>query len=220
MKKSGIILIILALFSTCVFAIDSIYPDLRTPVLDERGRHKKDENGELMYQWHEYTYEINKATAIKIMEGYLDGTFRPDEPITRAEFIKTAMVLATNRTFDFSIAQTDSWHWAANYVAIAEMQGVIEKGQYDEAALEEPITRIEMVCILSKIQIRMKGISQYREANLPNYTDIDNLTTEEKDLLLHAARYELIDGMLEETEIKPNANLTRAEAAVALMRVY
>ena len=29
-----------------------------------------------------------------------------------------------------------------------------------------------------KIQINMKGISQYRDAELPNYTDIDNLTEE------------------------------------------
>ena len=65
----------------------------------------------------------------------------------------------------------------------------------------------------------MKGISKYRD-DKSLYTDIDSLTNEEKDLLIHAARYELIEGMLSTKEIKPHEELTRAEAAVALMRVY
>ena len=167
-----------------------------------------------------------KASAVGLIEGYEDGTFKPDASITKGEFIKLAIVLSTNRNFDFSAIPTKLKHWSAPYVAVAEMQGVVEKGEYNDKNLNEPITRIEMICILSKIQIRMKGISQYRDAALPNYPDIDTLTEEEKELLLHACEYELLAGMFETDEnknylpIRPNDNLTRGDAAIAIMRVY
>ena len=102
---------------------------------------------------------------------------------------------------------------------MAEMQNVIEKDKYTDKNLDEPITRIEMICILSRIQINMKSIAQNREGKL-QYTDIGNLTEEEKALLLHAAKYTLINDMLETTTFMPNQNLTRAEATVAIMRIY
>ena len=131
------------------------------------------------------------------------------------------MVLATNRTFDFASVDTNYKSWAGAYVTIAEMQGVIEKGIYTDETLKEPITRLEMVLMLSKTQIRMKSIPQNQIGKLV-YTDIKNLTDDEKDLLLHAVKYDLLEGMKDGTSklFEPNKNLTRGEAAAALMRIY
>lgn len=234
MKKYIVILtiLIISLLSTTFAAIidvsrkafldeSLIYPDLQTVIKDERGRDEYDrETGKKYYKYHYATNEIIKSSKIGLTAGYADGTFRPNETITKGEFIKMAIALSTNRNFDFSAIPTTLKHWAAPYVAVAEMQNVVNVGEYNDSNLNEPITRIEMICILSKIQIKMKGISQYRDAELPNYTDIDNLTEEEKELLLHAARYELISGMFNTNTIRPYGNLTRADAAVAIMRVY
>ena len=177
------------------------------------------ENGKI--REHFAVREITQATNIKVISGYPDGTFRPNESISREEFIKMLMALATNRTFDFASVDTEYTSWAGQYVTIAEMQGVIEKGTYTDQSLKEPITRLEMVLMLSKTQIRMKGIPQNEEGSLV-YTDIDNLTKEEKDLILHAAKYDLLEGMQDGTItlFEPNKNLTRGEAAAALMRIY
>ncbi len=198
-----------------------IFPDLQTVVKDERGRDVIDyETKQKYYKYHYATNEILKATAIGLISGYQDGTFKPDETITKAEFLKLAIGLSINRNFDLSAMPKNLKHWVGPYIAVAEMQKVVEVGEYNDFNLDEPITRIEMICILSKIQINMKGISQYRDAELPNYTDIETLTEEEKELLLHAARYELIEGMFDSDTIRPYDNLTRGDAAMAIMRIY
>ena len=215
------ILMLIMISSVCVAAVP--FEDLMIPDLDRNGKHKKDKDGNLMYVYHEATREILQAKGIGLIQGYKDGTFGPDDTVKNGEFIKMAMTLATNRSFDFSImpecgvSNTDY----APYVSAAEMQNVVPKGKYTDENITEPITRIEMICILSRIQINMKDIPQYREVNMNVYTDIDEIKDiTEKELVIHARRYELIEGMIEAKEIKPNENLTRAEAAVALMRIY
>ena len=240
MKKliSILMVVIILVCSNCLAALidtsqlafkdESLaYPDLQSIAYDDRGRPIQDrETKQQYYLYHYSTNEVLKATAIGLINGYEDGTFRPEESITKGEFIKLAIVLSTNRNFDFSAIPTKLKHWSGEYVAFAEMQGVVDEGEYNDSNLDEPITRIEMICILSKIQIRMKGISQYRDAELPNYTDINDLTEEEKELLLHACKYELIEGMFDKDEngnalpIRPYDNLTRGDAALAIRRVY
>ncbi len=218
-----LILVMLSANSASLAWVD-LFPDLNIQQFDEKGRPIRDkETKEYVYEDHWATKEIVKSTKIGLIVGYHqeDGSyvFKPEQAITRAEFIKMAMVLSTNRTFDFETIPADIEHWAGSYVKVAEMQNVIEKGKYNAKTLDEPITRIEMICILSKIQINMKGVEQNRQGQL-QYTDINLLTEEEKALLLHAAKYELINNMLETTTFEPNKNLTRAEATVAIMRIY
>lgn len=170
---------------------------------------------------HEYQREILIAARVGFIEGYEDGTFQPDNSITRAEFIKMLMGLATNRTFNFSAIPSTYQNWAGKFVTLAEMQGIIEKGKYTEQQLEQPITRLEVVCMLAKVQIKMKGIPQSQLGHLI-YTDIDELTEEEKGLLLHAASYDLLEGMKDNSinKFEPKKNITRAETARALVRIY
>lgn len=227
MKKTiAILLMLITVFMSLapMVVAEEIFPDLIIQVFDEKGRPVKDKDTkEFVYENHWATKDIMKSTKIGLIVGYEkeDGTFvfKPEQSISRAEFIKMAMILSTNRTFDFDTIPTNLNHWAGKYVKVAEMQNVIEKGKYTEKNLDDPITRIEMICILSRIQINMKGIQQNRDGKL-QYTDIDKLTEEEKALLLHAAKYTLIRDMLETTTFKPAQNLTRAEATVAIMRIY
>lgn len=190
------------------------FPDLITQVYNKEKREYEDIP-------HPDRREILIAARIGFIEGYEDGTFKPDNSITRAEFIKMLMSLSTNRTFNFSAIPTTYKNWAGKFVTLAEMQGVIEKGEYSDEELDEPITRIEVVCMLAKVQIKMKGIAQSQLGSLI-YTDIDELTKEEKELLLHAASYDLLEGMKDGSmkEFEPNKNITRAETARALVRVY
>lgn len=213
MKKHLVVLCVIELILITFFQVCFAFPDLYMVKKDKYGREETVP--------HYAIREITQATNIKVISGYPDGTFRPNEEISREEFIKMLMVLATNRTFDFASVESNYNSWAGSYVTIAEMQGVIEKGIYTEEALKKPITRLEMVLMLSKTQIRMKGIPQNQIGSLV-YTDINNLTDEEKDLLLHAVKYDLLEGMKDGTNklFEPNKNLTRGEAAAALMRIY
>ncbi len=218
------VIMLLSMFNTLAIASE-IFPDLAVIKRDSKGKEVHDKNtGELVYVDHWASRDIRKSTKIGLIDGYYiekdnNYVFMPEQAITRAEFIKMAMILSTNRTFDFDSVPVDLEHWAGKYVKVAEMQNVIEKGKFTDQNLDKPITRIEMICLLSKIQINMKGVEQNRRGNL-QYTDIDKLTQEEKDLLLHAAKYVLIEGMLDSNKFMPEQNLTRAEATVAIMRIY
>ena len=202
------------------------------------------DDGSIRYRYHKYINEILKANAItidknnnKLIEGYAnskpdgtyDGTysFKPDASVSKGEFIKMAISVSNNRSFDYSVLpklESLNGHWAAPYVAVAQMQDIIEEGDINIYNIDEPINRLDVIKILSKIQINMKGIPQFRDGILPNYTDITMLSDEDKGYLLHAAKYDLIEGMFEKdgTELKiyPYANITRAEAARAILRVY
>ncbi len=195
--------------------------------------------GEPLYCYHRYLNEILKATTItidkhgkKLVEGYEDGSFKPDGNITRAEFIKMAISMSNNRSFDYTIfpnpdpADGINNHWAAPYVVVAEMQDVIDVGDINYVNIDEPISRMEVIKIISKIQINMKDIPQFRDGFLPNYIDTSLLKAEEKELLLHATKYDLIEGL---SKIKEGETwnpdilqqpITRAEAVRALLRVY
>lgn len=203
-------------------AVASIY-DLRSNIdFSDLLVQKYDERTRTYYDVdHPYKREILMAAKIGFIDGYEDGTFKPNNSITRAEFIKMLMGLATNRTFNIATIPTDYTNWAGKYVSLAEMQGIIEKNQYTNEELDKPITRLEVVCMLAKVQIKMKGIAQKQVGHLI-YTDIDGLTEEEKSLLLHAASYELLEGMKDGSmkKFEPNKNITRGETAAALIRIY
>ncbi len=204
---------LIGLFSI-VYAKTYDYPDLTW--------YERTRTGQEVLVVHSAAREITQATRIKIMDGYPDGTFKPNDTITRGEFIKILMSLATNRTFDFASVESNYSQWYGPYVTIAEMQGVIEKNEFTEAELENPITRIEMILMLARTQIIMKNIPLTQIEDKLKYTDIGFLSKEERELVLHAAQYELLEGMKEskETKLNPHANLTRGEAARAIMRVY
>ena len=193
---------------------DIDFPDLTMMVYNPKTR--RDEEVP-----HTCKRDILIAARVGFLEGYEDGTFKPDNPITRAEFIKMLMGISTNRTFNFATIPTTYSNWAGRYVTLAEMQGIIAKDEYTDEELEKPITRLEVVCMLARVQIKMKGIPQNQLGSLI-FTDIDELTEEERELLLHAASYDLLEGMKDGSmkEFEPAKEITRAETARALVRIY
>ena len=220
---TGLLAMLISLY-VCVYSVQATsvfkvnknvdFPDLQKEVYDKQTR-------KTIIEYNPYRREILIAARVGFIEGYPDGEFKPDDNITRAEFIKMLMGLATNRTFDFDSVTTTYSNWAGKFVTLAEMQGIIEKGRYTEKELEEPITRLEVVCMLARVQIKMKNIPQSQLGHLI-YTDIDDLTKEEESLLLHAASFDLLEGMKDGSvdKFEPNKNITRAEIARALVRIY
>lgn len=251
MKKTIFIAIFLLLMSLSVsFALDRIvdpntwflksqekekppFSDLYVEVYNDKGRIAYDKKtGEQYFKYNYAINEIDKATKVtidsagnKLISGYDDGTFRPSNNITRGEFIKIVIGVSVNKSFDFSRYKKPFEQWAAPYVAVAELHGVLDKGQFNIDNIREPITRLEAIMILVKTQIKMKGIKQFTDGYLPNYTDIEGLSEEEKAYLKHACKYDLFEGMIpanidDELKLRPNDPLTRADATRAIMRVY
>lgn len=99
-----------------------------------------------------YYAAVKSITAYRLMSGYPDGTFRPDDPMTRAEFV--AMLAPYGKTAvsdgtDFADISPD--YWAADAIAAAKASGWLD-GLGDKLFYpERTITRAEAVTIVNRV---------------------------------------------------------------------
>ena len=159
---------------------------------------------------------IEKLTASKIINGYPDGTFRPSDTLTKGAFLKL-IVTASLPEVDFNQLDKNFDHWAATYVKVAENYNVLEKGAITKENIDEPITRIDVIKILSLCDINMRSNEQ-KALDYLTFTDTDGLDETSEILLSHAVANGIIGGY-PDGSFKPQNNLTRAEAS-KILAVY
>ena len=98
-------------------------------------------------QWAPY---IRIAVQQGWMNGYTDGTFKPNAKITRAEFVAILSRFPhTDIGTDKSFADVPKTSWAYNAVQTALAQGWISAGTNFRP--NAPITRAETVTILNRV---------------------------------------------------------------------
>jgi len=81
---------------------------------------------------YEFEDEVRRLASLGVIAGYPDGTFRPEEAVTRAEFAKMIVVMlglenAANLMKGQAVSFSDvpATHWASGYINVAEMKGVV-----------------------------------------------------------------------------------------------
>ena len=80
----------------------------------------------------EATEAVNMLTALGVIDGYTDGTFRPDGTVTRAEMAKMIFVVwnggksdaAAYKSMNSAFADTQN-HWASGYINFCASNGII-----------------------------------------------------------------------------------------------
>lgn len=103
-----------------------------------------------------YGTAVSTLAAKGIVNGYQDGSFRPDQAVSRSEFIVMALRYAgitpytTNRNFR-DVSQS---HWAVDYIQTAAQLGLISGYPDGTFRPEQYLTRAEAVTILNKISER------------------------------------------------------------------
>ncbi len=162
-----------------------------------------------------YKFVIS-LTSQNVINGYEDGSFKPEGTITNAEFIKLVTVSALPDWVDVNDAESKINHWAGKYLWIAERYGIVSKGAYNLTNLDKPITRIEMVRIISKADIIIKG-NQMSTNKKVTFNDVLSLNNNDLMMLRHACSRGLIAGY-SDNSFKPYNNMTRAEAATMIYR--
>ena len=97
--------------------------------------------------------EIKFLAGVGVIAGYSDGTFRPNEKVTRAQaamMIGRALNLdGTKRSAAFSDV-SDS-HQASGYIASAAEAGIIKGYQNGTFRPDETVTRGQMAIFLSRV---------------------------------------------------------------------
>lgn len=148
------------------------------------------------------------------VRGYEDGSFKPNNPITRAEF-----AVLVNKSFGFTetipvffndVSEAD-WFYGA--IATARAAGYI--GGYEDGSMKpnSPITRQEAAAIVAKLKDLDKNSGA---ANI--FTDAKLIPEWSKGHIGAASAAGYMKGY-EDGSFQPLKNITRAEAVVVLDKV-
>jgi len=158
---------------------------------------------------------INALLEKNLVSGYPDGTFKPDNPVTRAEFLKILTSVlnippATGGTSQFSDVTPEDWFFG--YVLAAVEKGIVSGYPDGTFKPNNPITREEA----AKIVVKAQGIDETQSD--PNFvlswlvTDGDQVADWARPFVAAAVENELMTG--DQTgAFRPQAQITRAETA-------
>jgi hypothetical protein len=154
---------------------------------------------------------IQELVQLEVINGYPDNTFKPDNSMTRSEFV-TIIVKAFNLESQEGVGFADtSNHWAESEIGIAAALGIVTGYTEGTFGPDDLITREQMAAII----IRAANITA-EDAGI-EFTDSSEVSDWAHTVLAAAVAEGLIDGY-EDGTIKPQANTTRAEAVTVILR--
>ena len=158
---------------------------------------------------------ITDWVELGLISGYPDGTFRPDQEITRAEFIalvNRAFGYKTTTAYNFSDVKPDDWFAAE--IGKAQVQGYI--GGYPDGTVKpnNPITRQEVASILVKI-LEPKRTQLNLSAK---FIDSDAIPEWSRAAINDIVNLNYMGGYPDST-FRPTRPITRAESLSVLDRV-
>ena len=97
-----------------------------------------------------------------IITGYSDGSFRPDAPVTRAEFAAIASRFEKLTEGSKSFADVPDTYWAARYIDFAATRGWVTGYSDGTFKPEDPITRAEVAAATCRLLERSADQSYIR----------------------------------------------------------
>lgn len=170
-----------------------------------------------------YHLSIDWAVTTGTLVGYDDGTFGPDNPITRAEMATVLWRISDEpqRAYDLP-EDCNPEAFYAEAVAWALSEEVFHGyGDGSTFGPDDPLTREQAACVLKNSADRL-GIDTSARADLSGYPDADEVSEWAEESLAWAVASDILHGFeLEDgtREIQPLRACTRAEMAALLMNL-
>ena len=99
----------------------------------------------------QYYDAVRTVSALGLMCGYGDGSFRPDEPITRGELLAAACrVTGTEQVQALAFPDVTAEHWAMGSVAAAMTKGWVSGYEDGDFYPDYPATRAETAVLVNR----------------------------------------------------------------------
>lgn len=187
-------------------------PGTNEPGTEEPGTDEPQEWPDVQGHWS--ADQIREAAKLNWLNGYPDGTFRPDKAMTRAEFtvlVVRALGLSGAATLDFADAEQIPG-WARDAIEIGVSNGFI--AGYEDATFRanRPITRLEMAVMIARaLELTRSGQTEHV------FADADDIPAWGRDSIAAGFENGLFQGK-GDNRFKPHAGATRAEAVTVLLR--
>lgn len=154
-------------------------------------------------KYGEIKYLINKG----FVSGYSDGTFRPNENVSKIEFLKMLINLKGERY------PNGKYYWAENYLKRGIELGIIDKN--DVIYLNKPITKYDAALMIT----RYLGNPPSDKGLISNVRDIKHIKDKE---LLNSVLLTYYEGYIrlnDDFKFMGNELINRAQCASILMRM-
>ena len=161
--------------------------------------------------WY-YSY-VTKLADLKITGGYTDGTYKPNNSVTRAEFVTFLCNVKGYKQMQGNPFIDSQKSWASGYITAALANGIIDLPANQKFNPNYAITRQEVV----EMMCRALNVAPDEKIKTP-YSDV---TTDSGYSTAAFSNY-LMRGSTENNKLlfKPKDKLTRAEAATILVNAY
>lgn len=162
---------------------------------------------------------VERAAELGLVTGYSDGTFRPDTPVTRAQFVLMLWRMcgkpAAAKAASFADASAD---WYQDALSWAVEKGYVNGLSDTRFGPDAPITRQQAMAIL----FRLNGGQSGTELTLTGiyeqtFADSTTIASWAKDATWWAVYHELVSGV-GGSRIAPEANASRTQIAAILLR--
>ena len=162
---------------------------------------------------------VERAAELGLVTGYSDGTFRPDTPVTRAQFVLMLWRMcgkpAAAKAASFADASAS---WYQDALSWAVEKGYVNGLSDTRFGPDAPITRQQAMAIL----FRLNGGQSGTELTLTGiyeqtFADSTTIASWAKDATWWAVYHELVSGV-GGSRIAPEANASRAQIAAILLR--
>lgn len=158
--------------------------------------------------------DIAVASRLGLVNGYGDGSFKPDLPISRAEIsellVRAFALRQGNEVVTFSDMHD---HWAAESIGILASNGIVKGNAGGLFQAGRSLTRAEM----AQMMANLADLSELATGEARHFTDIAD-SYWAKDIIGQAAAAGLLEGR-DESRFAPNEPVTRAEAVTMILRL-
>ena len=120
-----------------------------------------------------YAQSVKYLASMNIVHGYPEGDFRPDNPITRAEFAVMISGFDKLAISDKNKYPDIDGHWAVGYINSAAEKGWINGYPDKSFRPDNFLTRAEIVTVINRMLKRFVKAADLPNW-IPNYNDIDD----------------------------------------------
>ncbi|MDR0819790.1 MAG: S-layer homology domain-containing protein [Oscillospiraceae bacterium] len=166
-----------------------------------------------------YYDAVTALAEIKVIEGYRDGTFGPDDPLSTAQFLKMLCGSVLPNWSEPVLSDDSAANWQDVYYYAALDRNLIRESEFDINKLDAPITRYDAALLIGR------AVENVLEEDSLLQSGISGLISDNRKLpakYVHPVQLGYSMGLFsgyEDGSFGGDNYLTRAEGAVIVMRL-